>query len=299
MARRTTADSPDLVLAETLEAYERVLESRTPSVSPVRVLNLRAEDDFDAVAAGSVVAYFARKGSAVLAALAAAVEQGDLAAIEKIHERQEKAALGRKERDSKPRSLDAVPRYAELRYGGKTISRAVYLTTPAAVEARTYAYNGGKLDSKQFKAVQYARGGKGVELEVLVVKRAPKLSRLEKEILAKAPAAESEANISADMAFLGKIVRAIVEGGKRLVKAVTKLGRTGGPGGCPRNFKAVMTMQTILPRVMLVTEGACKKMADWHGDSSSPISKNASASDLLTLRRAELIKNLTDGGQGS
>lgn len=294
MAKKKTASSAshEALLTNALAEYEQTIESRPASFSKVRLITLQGEGGVDVIPEGSVVAYFAKKGSPLLESLAQAAEAGDLAALRKIHDRQKKTIERRIENNepTKPiQPMATVPRFAELRYGGKTISRGVFLSTPSAVDVRVFAYNGGKLSPGQFRMVEYADRGRGVELDVLLIKRAPQLSALEKKILAQAPAEQAEMNISAELAFVGKILRAVVEGGRRVVRAlvdvVTKTARVNPrivTVGCPCPGGPVLAVVTA-------TRGPGGPVPKTPQEiSSMRITESTTAADLLNMRREML-----------
>ena len=297
----SNADSSDLLLALALADYEQTIETRQASFSGVRVVRLRAKGGDDVIPEGSVVAYFPKKGSPVLDELAEAAQAGDMVVLRKIHERQTRAAERRIEGadPDKAKSISAVPRFAELRYGGKTISKAVYLPAPSTVEARIFAYNGGKLTPGQFRVAQYAENGRGAELDTVLVVRAPQLSALEKKILAAIPADQSEMNISTDMAFIGKIVRALVEGGKKIVRAVTKITtKTTAVNpqlitvGCPCPSGAFMVVATV--NYTLKDVGKTPRTPLPLAIDSWEIKAGMTASELKNMRRDLLWKSLYD-----
>ncbi|MCB1020570.1 MAG: hypothetical protein H6509_07460 [Bryobacterales bacterium] len=313
-SRRPAAQSQDraqadagLVLTEAIADYEAAIESRAPSFSAPTVLTLDAKGPSAAIPEGSVVVFVARKGGANLAQIASAVEKGDLAAVEKVHDRLAAAIRRRIEGDkTEPREIDAVPSYSELRYGSKTIARAIFLETPSSVDARVFAYNGGKLTPGKFQLVQYAKSGRGTELETLVVIRPPTLSALEKTILAQVPAAGSEANISVDMAFIGKIVRAVVNAGKnvvqRLAAAATKLTRlvitvdpqlvtVGCTPGCPTG--AALMVATV-SYVKVGGKAPSDGLPEGFGETNYTLElqKSATAADLLRIRKAMVVEQL-------
>jgi hypothetical protein len=293
----------DLTFASVIAEYEDTIEGRTPLPSGVRVVSLSAEGESLSVPEGSGVAYFTRKGNHNLRSIEEAVRAGDLAAVEKIHARLAKSIERRIEtsQDREPRQLASISRFAELRYGSKTIARAVYLETPGSVEARVFAYNGGKLLPKRFRLVQYAAGRAGAELEALVVLRPPVLSPLEKKILAQVPAEQSEANISVELAFIGKIVRAVVNGGKKLVQAVAKITRktirtqlmTVSCPACPSDvILAVNTVSYFKVGGKTPTD----KLPEEAARRSAPlqIAESSTAADLLQIRKSLLFEKLYD-----
>ena len=305
-AQSSTQPDADLTIAQAIADYEQTIESRSPSFVAPEVLSLDAKGPSSSIPEGSVVVYVVSKGNANLARLAEAVKKGDLAGVDKVHDRVAASIRRRIEggKMGEPKEIDAVPSYSELRYGAKTIGRAIFLPTPSSVEARVFAYNGGKLNPKKFQLVQFAKPGREVELETLVVIRPPVLTALEKKILAQVPAAESEANISTELAFIGKIVRAVVDAGKnairnitkaatKLTKIVTRVNPILVTVGCPCPSGAMMMVATVsYVKVGGKAPGVETLDLPEGSDLALELQKSATAADLLRIRKALVIEQV-------
>jgi len=217
------AQAPDAFVLDVLASYEAELAGREVTYAKLAVLSLPGRLRGEApVPAGSVVAYVARRGNPVLRSIVAAARKGDMQTIAKVHtDAGRRIAQRLTARAAKPRALATIPVLGELRYRSKTIARAIILDTPSGVAIRMFPYNGGKLYDADFRLAQFKRGAGAGDLEVVLLKRGPALSALEQRVLAQVSGDATENNISAELAFVGAIVNAIVAAGKA-VYAATK-----------------------------------------------------------------------------
>jgi hypothetical protein len=112
-----------------------------------------------------------------------------------LHEHGIEGALG-------ANTMAAVPVFGEIRYRTRTLTSGLFAYPPVVVNSVWLPYNGGTLDLKAFKLVEYFINEADPRLEAVVVIREPTLSALEKEILARVPVEKSEIHIGDGVAPL-------------------------------------------------------------------------------------------------
>jgi membrane-associated protease RseP (regulator of RpoE activity) len=314
MAKRQTADDsglPKLTPAQITELkaltndarveYRRVIEERTPAFANVKVVTLKAPDDYEGIPAGCVIGSFAQEGNAILERIAEAAAKGDVKAIDKVHDKIVtdfiKAHDAASESKETPGLADA-PVLAELRYRSKTISQAVFLDKPGAVETRTYPYNGGGLFTADFKVVNFAGNDRAKPLAAVLVRRAPKLTKLESEMLKQVPRSQTEVNIGFELELFGRITKTItktikyvVDGAKKTWKWITE--RTPTAREYAKQVLYTMTMVTEVSVCPLIPGSATGPSPLVRGARSS-----ASAAELLAARRDALLAETTEAIQG-
>ena len=191
-------------------------------------------------------------------------------------------------RSSKPKPLGSIPVLGELRYRSKTIARAIMLDSPSGVAIRVFPYNGGKLYDADFRLAQFKRGAGAGDLEAVLLKRGPQLSALEQRVLAQVSGDATENNISAELAFVGAIVNAIVAAGKA-VYAATKAAVNWAldhKAGILFAAQVVTWAVSVFPKFSTIARqpgisGAVRR-----------VRRGASAHELLKARREALLGEL-------
>jgi len=194
-------------------------------------------------------------------------------------------------RASKPRPLGTIPVLGELRYRSKTIARAIILDTPSGVAIRVFPYNGGKLYVADFRLAQFKRSAGAGDLEVVLLKRGPQLSALEQRVLAQVSGDATENNISAELAFVGAIVNAIVAAGKA-VYAPTKAAVNWAldhKAGVLFAAQIVTWAVSVFPKFSAIAREPRIKVA------VGGVRRGASAHELLKARRDALLGVLHRG----
>jgi len=284
------AQAPDAVVLEVLASYEAELAQRGVTYGRIAVLSLRGRiREEDPVPPGSVIAYVARRGNPVLRTLVAAARRGDMRAIGRIHtDAGRRIAQRLTARSSKPRSLEAIPVFGEIRYRSKTIARAVIPDGPSGVAIRMFPYNGGKLYDADFRLAQFKRDAGADDLEAVLLKRGPQLSPLERRVLARVSGDATENNISAELAFVGAIVNAIVNAGKA-VYAATKAAvnwAVDHKAGLLFAAQVVAWAVSIFPRFSAIARQPGVSRA------ARQVRGGASAHELLKARREALLGEL-------
>lgn len=284
------AQADDTFMLDVLASYEAELAEREVTYARVVVLSLRGRPrGGEPVPEGSVVAYVARRGNPVLRKLVAAARKGDMPTIAKIHTDVGRSIAKRLTAPSpKPKALEAVPVLGELRYRSKTIARAVFPSGPSSVDIRVFPYNGGKLYDADFRLAQFKRGAGAGDLEVVLLKRPPVLSALEARILTRVSGDATENNISAELAFVGAIVQAVVNAGKA-VYAATKAAVNWALDhkvGLLFAAQAVAWVVSVFPKFDAIARepritGAARR-----------VRPGASAHELLNARRQALLGEL-------
>ncbi len=284
------AQTPDALVLDVLASYEAELGEREVTYGKVVVLSLggriRGEEP---VPQGSVVAYVARRGNPVLRTLVAAARKGDVRTIAKIHTDAGRRIAQRVTAPSpRPRPLAAVPVLAELRYRSKTIARAVMPDGPSGVAIRIFPYNGGKLYDADFRLAQFKRGASAGDLEAVLLKRGPQLSALERRVLAQVSGDATENNISAELAFVGAIVNAIVNAGKA-VYAATKAAVNWA---VDHKVGLLFAAQVVTWAVSVFPKFSTIARQPGISGAAGRVRRGASAHELLKARREALLGEL-------
>ena len=166
----------------------------------VLTLEFRDDEEVDLIVPppGTVVLFFATKGSRLLRNLESAFAQRSLSRLVQLGT-EIRDLVQRREVISVPAVVDALidaPVYFECRYSGKTLARNVGLVNGVEIGSLTFAYNGGRLRDEDFQLVEYYRPGARAELDYLIVKSPPRLTDLEQEVLKAVPEDMLELNIA-------------------------------------------------------------------------------------------------------
>jgi hypothetical protein len=174
------------------EKYRRLIRTTRP-----RVVTYTSTAPMDLVPPGCIMAVFARKGGTVLQDLEHAIVRGNTTSINEFAARMREQYSARR-MVSMAEAVAVIsnePVFAELRYGGKTLASNLCVpdNLPAAIV--TFAYSGGQLADEGFSLVEYPRTGAREELEVLLVRRPPILTDVERRALELVPADQLELNI--------------------------------------------------------------------------------------------------------
>jgi len=283
-----------LATSHALAEYQATIEARVPLFSGAKVIRAKASQKYTTIPEGAVVGFFANEGNKTLAALAQAAAKGDVkkvdALVMKIAEYDVENA-GRI--DDKPRGVSGVPVYGELRYRTKTISQGLFADKPSSVEMRLFPYNGGKLYEADFKLLNFKARDTAKSLECLLIQRDPVLTALEQSILAKVPREQTEANIAADAAFTGAIVKAITKGAKKIINAVVDGAKKAVDWARNLDTKQVVAFTTHFVTVM---PSDCGLLPG--GMGAVNIQAGSSAADLLNARRHALTSDLGEAING-
>lgn len=278
--------------------------------SRVNVVALEIDSILDASSAhvpqGSLIVLIAEPGSALLAQLESAIEHRNLQRFDELSGRVSRVRPGGRG----PRghsSPDAVPVFADIRYGDVTLVQEMFVGHDAEVARYEVPYDGGDLRSEKFQLVEHARPDGDVHLQALVILRKPALSELERrfldeaaEVVRAAMAIEprlppTEGDVAAEAAALAReaaeeaLQAAVDDAAGREADAaagddeveIGEVGDVGDPGNDADGIPAVV--QGMSPR-------ALGKRA-WRIEQLEP---TAGARDLLRLR-AEILSGRSGG----
>lgn len=284
------AQTPDAFVLEVLASYEAELAERGVTYARVIVLSLRGRiRGEDPVPPGSIVAYVARRGNPVIRTLIAAARRGDMGTIAKIHTDAGRRIAQRLTAPSpRPRPLGSIPVLGELRYRSKTIARAVIPDGPSGVAIRMFPYNGGKLYYADFRLAQFKRDASADDLEAVLLKRGPQLSPLERRVLMQVTGDATENNISAELAFVGAIVNAVVNAGKA-VYAATKAAVNWA---VDHKAALLLAAQVVTWAVSVFPRFSTIARQPGISDAGRRVRRGASAHELLKARREALLGEL-------
>ncbi len=197
----------------------RLARSFTPEV----ILFEPGEEEGVAPLAGSVLMIAARKGNAIFEGLRRAYRARDVEALSKLGA-QLKLIVEKRRVVSVARVVSQVkkaPALFDLRYKTATLAPNVCLVGGVEIGTISLPYNGGHLVDSDFSIVEYHRTDAPRDYDVLLVKRPPRLSELEREVLQKLPAAESGLNIGSIAACPGFTVVIVI-----IFVAVTVAGKS-------------------------------------------------------------------------
>ncbi|MGH9445313.1 MAG: hypothetical protein ACRD3O_06270 [Terriglobia bacterium] len=175
----------------------RLLRKSCPMVLTLEFGN---ENDLDPIVPppGTVVLFSAPKGSRLLRELESALTTRSTGRLRELGS-EIRDIVSRREvisvRSVVDKLIDA-PVYSDLRYGGKTLAQSLALVNGLELGSITFAYNGGRLNDNDFQIVDYYRPGAREELDYLIVKHPPHLSKLERAVVEAVPENMSELNLA-------------------------------------------------------------------------------------------------------
>lgn len=146
---------------------------------------------------GSVTLFMAPSGSPFLEEVAAAFSKGDGGSITALQKKISDDGVGRKTVSfaRSVRELTDARTYADLRYGSKTLAENLGLPNRIGFGIMSFPYNGGELDPREFELVEYVKNGIEEKLDAILVRRPPRLSRIEHEAIKAVPRDLLEVNI--------------------------------------------------------------------------------------------------------
>jgi hypothetical protein len=108
-------------------------------------------------------------------------------------------------------TLAVVPVFGEIRYGTRTLTSSLFAIPLMQTTSVRLPYNGGKLDFKAFRFVEYFTNESDPALQAVVVIAEPTLSALEKQILEKVPMEKSEVHIGVEEQIRSGLVEDVVD----------------------------------------------------------------------------------------
>ncbi len=89
-----------------------------------------------------------------------------------------------------------VPVIVDVRYGSSWLAKHLLITAEAQVAFSAAVWTGGKLDPKKFQLLQHVkRGSKPIEIQVLTILVPPKLTKIEKAMVAAVPEDISDVHV--------------------------------------------------------------------------------------------------------
>ncbi|SRR6266568_7821350 len=174
-------------------------ESRPIRHSSVRIIEYRpARVEGRVLApAGSVMVYVGKKGSPALARIREAAEKGSGSDV-RVAEELMAQYNGRKLLSPYRawRLLEAAPVFADIRYGGRTIAKNLFV--PPGVDAVWIAspYNGGSLLPAELTLVEHLKEGTKASLEAVALRHEPPLTAAERAALKNVPESQLELNLA-------------------------------------------------------------------------------------------------------
>ena len=177
----------------------REAEGRPIRIRAVKVVDYvptNPKSDKQLVAPGTATAFFAKKGSKILKEIEKAARAGN-GSDEEIAQRLAKQFASRSpvSLSEAVRSLQSQPVFGDLRYGGATLARNIFVPEDFEVSVIPFPYNGGRLATEGFKFVERYDEKRDGQIDTLILRYLPPLSRAEEAALKKVPANQLELNV--------------------------------------------------------------------------------------------------------
>jgi hypothetical protein len=165
------------------------------------------------------------RGETELNRIVEAVRSENLEEVERLH-REIVRHFGRSLLDPSHdvRSPEDIPVFTTFRYGRKTLRRGMCTSTGLIVARSLALYDGAHLNHADFDVVHHRRSDADGRVTAVVVIRRPRLTDLERKMIAKIPAAAAEVHLGEDAGFFaGAIVaNALAHVGERALVATAK-----------------------------------------------------------------------------
>lgn len=178
------------IIDKALEQYDATLQARRQRVSPATIVRLPGEPSMETrgFPSGSIAVFVAPKNSGVLRKIAKLARARDSRGLEAIIKEAAKTVIAvLSHRRTAYESYDAVPVFGELRYTRQRLAHGFFVDTGRPLGVEMLPYNGGELNPKHFRFIEYQRHGSKERLGCVVVVKPPVLSALEQEVGRKVP----------------------------------------------------------------------------------------------------------------
>jgi hypothetical protein len=175
----------------------RLVRTRSPIVVTAHPTRSESKDYLLKPLKGSIVLFWAPKGSSLITTLEKAYATGDEGTLKQLSAEFTQQLEKRKILPLKVafEKLLAAPMYFYLLYGNKTLVSNLALVDGIEYGAMGFAYNGGSLRDADFKIVEYYKACERAEYDTLIVKTPPDLSAIEKEAIAAVPDDQLDLNL--------------------------------------------------------------------------------------------------------
>lgn len=176
-------------------------ESRPIRHSPIRIVDYRPTRPDGPVLAppGSVMAFVGYKGSQTLSRIRDVAESGSNSDSPLAEE------LMAPHRDRKLLSpfkawqlLKAAPVFADIRYGGRTLAKNLFVPPGLDVVWVASPYNGGLLSPNELTLVEHWNEGTTASLEAVALRHEPPLTAAERAAIQNVPEDQLELNLAAN-----------------------------------------------------------------------------------------------------
>lgn len=189
---------------------------RLPKTASVRIITSDVPDEREHYSLkpvkGSVMLLAAKKGDDMLGKLEQAYATGDVKTLKRLSAEVDKEVARRKvvSVETVVDKLIDSPAYYDLNYGTKNLLANVALVGDLPYGSMLMAWNGGKLKDEDFKLIEHAKPYERGDVEFLLVKTKPELSRIEIEALEAVPETQLGINIGASAASPGACLVLII-----------------------------------------------------------------------------------------
>lgn len=210
---------------DVISAYRREIERRQPTVTRPKLITLTdVPDTFGSLPPGTITAFVGATGCSPLARAAKALRNRNL---DELSELIDETVLLSAEQISEATTeagvdVTEIANFGVLVYAGKTLSEAIYVEWPDELVMIPFAYTGGELIEDQFDFIQYKVDEQVPALDMILVKHDPKLSDLERAILAKVPSHASSVFVSSDLTMLDFAGRWVTKATRFTKQTLTK-----------------------------------------------------------------------------
>jgi hypothetical protein len=170
-------------------------ESRSVKTTKIDVIDVPPYKG-SSVGLGMMIAIIANKETKILTRLRSLLQGGEQGAKD-ANEILSKTTTKKAPATSQEyvEMLIRQPVYADIRYGGETLNKGLFLPPGVDVITSVFPYNGGRLAPEGFSLVERFRDESKAGLEALIMRSAPNLTESEKTALLSVPSDQLVNNV--------------------------------------------------------------------------------------------------------
>lgn len=182
-----------------LDEIQSIKHSRLTRKSTPKVLTYKGKENIPLIQEGSVTAFYAKRGSAMLKEIEQAFSSNDSKSIDRVTKK-----IWADLDERKPYKLRKAKKViakesvlGEIRYGSKQLADNLVIPKGIDFGVVVFPYNGGELLDKDFELVEFNKYERlDNHLELILIKREPILTKEEMDALSAVPKDLLEMNIS-------------------------------------------------------------------------------------------------------
>lgn len=171
------------------DEHKRLTRTGSPIVVTAESPKKKAKDYLLKPLKGSIVLFWVHKGSSLIATLEKAYATGDEKTLIQLSAQFTEQLEKRKIQPVRTavEKLLAAPVYFDFLYGDKILASKMALVDGIEYGAMAFPYNGGKLNERDFKIIEFFKPFARAEYDTLVVITPPDLSAIEKVAVEAVP----------------------------------------------------------------------------------------------------------------